>query len=256
MPYTPRVARSSWYRCYIPQPRAAVQLICFPHAGGAASYFREWGRDVPAGVELLVAQYPGREDRLADDTISDLHVLADLAAEALLQTADRPCLLFGHSMGALMAFEVALRMQRTGRAPLHVFASAQNAPGHRAPSALHQADDAELVRELQELGGTDAAIAAEPELLELLLPSVRSDYQAVETYRPRSGSMLACPVTAAYGDQDPHVDHAGMVAWSEVTTASAEVLRFRGDHFYLRTQQAQLLATMAARTTGWCGTGL
>ncbi|MEU9609743.1 alpha/beta fold hydrolase [Streptomyces sp. NPDC048057] len=244
-------AASDWYRCYVPQPAAKVRMFCFPHAGGAASYYRGWGREARPGAELLVAQYPGREDRLLDDPIGDLNELADLATGALLRSADRPYVLFGHSMGALVAFEVALRMAQSGRPPLHLVVSAQNAPGRRTPSALHLADDVELLRELDELGGTNAQVTAEPELLELLLPALRSDYRAVETYRPRPAALLTCPVTAVYGDRDPHVDVAGMDAWSEVTAAGAEALPFDGDHFYLRARAPELLATIAARTPGW-----
>ncbi|MCM0679130.1 thioesterase domain-containing protein, partial [Micromonospora phytophila] len=167
------------YRVFSPLPRPAARLVCFPHAGGTATFFRSWPQRLP-GVEVRAARYAGRQDRLADPFPASLAGLADELAGALAGLGEAPLALFGHSMGALLAFEVAVRLEeRHGPAPVRLFVSGRPAP-HRAPAtALHRADEVGLLDEVTRLGNPDPLVFADPDLRALVLPALRDDYRLV-----------------------------------------------------------------------------
>jgi len=160
-----------WLRCYAPRPSARLRLVCFPHAGGSASFYWPWVHRVPDHVELLSVQYPGRATRIDEPLLDDMHRLADAVALAVTPLLDRPLALFGHSMGALVAYEVTLRIST----PVLLFASARPAPVHARPGSKHLADDEALWAEVRRLGGVDELIVAQPEMRTLALPVLRND---------------------------------------------------------------------------------
>jgi surfactin synthase thioesterase subunit len=225
-----------------------LTLVCFPHAGGTANYYRNWAQAFPGFAELLVVQYPGREDRLGDALIDDMRELADAVAEDVLAKVRGPVALFGHSMGSLVAFEVAVRMRAAGREPTHLAASGQHAPGLRRPTSLHLASDDELLADITELGGTSDELRRFPELLEMVLPVVRNDYKVIETYRPTS-STLSCPVTGLHSVGDRDVGAEGVQRWRERTTGDFARHVFPGDHFYVNDHRDALLGVLADRVT-------
>ncbi|MDX6739340.1 thioesterase II family protein [Actinocorallia sp. A-T 12471] len=235
----------SWLRCPDPRPWATTRLVCFPHAGGSAVAYRAWGKAVSPALEVHAVQYPGRADRMRDPLMTDLKQAARLVAAALGPLTDRPLALFGHSMGALIAYETALILQAKGTPPVHFFASASR-PVHRrrdAEDKVSERDDDGVVAELTELGGTDAAALADPELRELVLPYVRADFRAIERYqRDASAPKLATPITALTGEADPHVSVEEIHRWADVTSASSEVRAFPGGHFYLNDELPDVLA--------------
>ncbi|TQF02543.1 thioesterase [Kitasatospora acidiphila] len=237
-----------WFRCLTP-PTATprLRLLLFPHAGGAAGYFRAWGQAVPAGVEVLAVRYPGREDRFREPLIGSVAGLADPIAEACASLTDAPLAFFGHSMGAMVAYETARRL--AGHSTLRaVFLSSRPAPGHETKRGLANATDAELVADLTELGGTDAEFLKYPELLELILPVLRNDYSVVDGYRPEPGAApLELPVTGYLGDSERYVDEAGVAAWAERTNGPFALRSFTGGHFYLADHTQELLGDMLGR---------
>lgn len=232
-----RPVHAGWLRCYLPRPYARHRLVCLPHAGGTASFFRAWAADLPDHVELHAVQYPGREDRYAEPCVTDLNRLAAHVAGAVTPLLDRPVSLFGHSMGALIAHEAA----RLLRAPAHLFVSGHGAPRHHRPGTVHRGTDAALVAELARLGGTPLHALTDPELLALILPAVRADYRALETHLPGPGPVLACPVTAFTGTADPDVTVAEAGDWASCTSGPFTLHALPGDHFFLTDQRATVI---------------
>ncbi len=234
-----------WYRAYRSRPGHRLRLICFPHAGGSATFYRGWIKHLPDSVELLIAQYPGREDRLLDDLVEELGTLADQLAEALAPTLDQPFALFGHSMGATVAFEVAQRLERRWDfAAERLIVSGRPAPHRQRSTAVHRRDDEALVAELRRLGGTTAEALQHAELRELLLPSIRSDYRLIETYRPAGPTRVRAPITAVIGVDDTEVDSAEAGAWRDCTNGGFSLWTMPGGHFYLVERERELVTEL------------
>lgn len=238
----------TWFRCPDTRPWASMRLFCFPHAGGSAVFYRPWSAEVTPAVEVHAVQYPGRADRLRDPLIQDAHRLARLIAGSMAPLMDRPAALFGHSMGAVLAYEVARMLQSRGRPPVHLFVSGARPPHRRGErEGIADRDDEGLIGALTELGGTDAELLQDPEMRELVLPYIRNDFRLIEHYEQAAGPRLTMPVTALLGDADPHVDEARAAGWADVTDAAFSLKVFPGDHFYLTPQQPQVLAEILQR---------
>lgn len=243
-------ASNAWLRYQRPGASPRLRVVCLPHAGGAASFYRGWRQRFPADVEFVAVQYPGREDRVDEPRIEDMTRLATLIAGVLDVFIDRPLALFGHSMGAAVAYEVAWRLEQRGWPALAgLFVSGRAAPGARAGGTKHLGDDDTLWDEVRRLGGTDASVLGEATIRALVLPVLRSDYRVSETYQPQPGRLLACPVTAFAGDTDPEVTVDEMRRWAGLTQGAFDLRVFPGQHFYLVAEQA---AVVAALLEGLC----
>lgn len=233
-----------WIRRFHHEADSPVTLVCFPYAGGSAAYFHPLSAALRASLQVVALQYPGRQDRHAERARTTIAELADESFAALGPLLHRPVAFLGHSMGATVAFEVAQRMRtELGTAPVTLFASGRRAPSRHRAESRHRRDDAGLVAELTALGGTDPRILAEPGLLAMILPVVRADYQAAETYRWTPGPPLNCPIVVLTGDEDPVVTPDEAQAWSGHTTGPFELHTFPGDHFFLN-QHATALTTL------------
>jgi surfactin synthase thioesterase subunit len=239
-----------WIRIYHPGAEEGCRLVCFPHAGGSASYYFPFATALRDRVEVLAVQYPGRQDRRLEPLIDNIPELADRTAEALAEWSDRPFAFFGHSMGAVLAFEVALRLGRQARpGPVWFFASGRRAPSRdRADRRLlHRDPDAAVIAELRRLGGTDQRFLGDEELLASILPVARNDYRAIETYAwLPGGPKLTCPVTALVGEADPQttLDEAG--GWREHAAGEFDLRTFPGGHFYLDTHRTAVIDVVSA----------
>ncbi|KAA0929126.1 thioesterase II family protein [Streptomyces apricus] len=235
----------AWIRRFHPAPEAPVRLACFPHAGGSASFYFPVSQAMSPGADVLCVQYPGRQDRRDEPCIATVTELADAVVEELLPWADRPLALFGHSMGASLAFEVALRLEERGVVPRALFASGRRAPSHFREGNVHLADDDTLVEELKKLSGTDSELLDDPEILRMILPAVRNDYRAAETYRFTGQRRLSCPVVVLVGDEDPQVTREEADAWRRHTDGTFKVRWFSGGHFFLTSHVAAVMAEIS-----------
>ncbi|MBB1259073.1 thioesterase II family protein [Streptomyces alkaliterrae] len=224
---------TAWIRRFHPSDEATTRLFCFPHAGGSASFFFPTSRALAPGTDVVAVQYPGRQDRRNEPNVASMAEMADRAARALLPRTDLPYALFGHSMGATLAYEVARRLQEAGRPPLALWVSGRRAPHRVVDDGLHRLSDDELVADISALDGTGTQIFGDAELLDIVLPTLRSDYRAAETYEYVPGPALDCPVHALTGFSDPRVAVRELHHWSEHTRRSFDLRVFSGGHFYL-----------------------
>ncbi len=240
---TPEMKKTyrTWFRCYQVRPQARLRLFCFPHAGGAASFFRTWCHQFPADIEIVAVQYPGREDRIREACIDQAQALAQSICQAMTPVLDQPIALFGHSMGAIVAYEVARQLAGRGTPVDRLFVSCHPAPQCQSDTAVHLQDDDGLVDEVRRLGGMSEAILANEELRDLMLAPLRNDYRLIETYRSDPLPGIDSAVVAYLGDSDPDVDTDEVRAWAEVTRGPFKSRTFVGDHFYLVPQKLQLI---------------
>ncbi|SRR5579875_217672 len=228
------------------EPR--LRLFCLPHAGGGASLFRGWADALPPEVEVCPIQLPGRENRLREPLSTRLIPLAETLAAALRPCLDRPFALFGHSMGAWIAFVLAHELSRRYRvAPAYLFVSGRRAPHLAAREApIHALPDDQFIMALQDrYNSLPDAILREPELLEIYLPIVRADMAMVETFAYAPDVMLACPIAAFGGTEDRLVARDELSAWREHTTGSFTLKLFEGGHFFVQTARPALLSAVS-----------
>jgi surfactin synthase thioesterase subunit len=226
-----------WIRRFRPAVEGAPRLVCFPHAGGAASFFFPVSTALAPAVEVLAVQYPGRQDRRHDRPMESVAELADAVCAALVPWSDRPLLFFGHSMGAVVAFEVTRRLEAGGGVPPAVLvASGRGAPSRQRSEGVHLLDDDGVVAKIRRINGTDTRILGDDEVLRMVLPAIRADYTAVETYRA-TDAAVRCPVTAFVGDDDAMCTVPEARAWGEHTTGGFALRVFPGGHFYLADQR-------------------
>ncbi|GJF28381.1 thioesterase [Kitasatospora sp. NE20-6] len=242
----PAPGRSPWLRTFVPRPAAAVRLVCFPHAGGAASSFRELAARLPDGIELTAVQYPGRQDRYLAPFVTDMAALAAEIHQEVAPRIDRPTAFFGHSMGATVAYETARLLRPRFPSPLlALFASARRAPDACRPTGLDFAGDDEAVRTfIQELGGAGADRLGEEELWQLTLPMLRNDFLLADAYRYAPGPPLGCPVIAVGGDRDTRFTPDDARRWSGHTVGAFEQHVLPGGHFYTEECPERLAALL------------
>jgi pyochelin biosynthetic protein PchC len=245
-------ADSPWIRRWTEGPASRHTLICLPHAGGSAGFYRPWAALMPPEVELVGIQYPGREDRFDDPASADMGELVTAVADAVQPLLDRPYALFGHSMGSAVVWELAHELdRREAPGPRRIFASGRAAPGTAVTGQLHRQDDDVLGAELSRLGGTSREVLDDPGLRSLILTAVRHDYRIIETHRPAERPPLSCPIHVLTGSTDPELggervrDRAG--GWADLTTARTEVRVLPGDHFYLTPRRREVVATVLRR---------
>ncbi|MCZ4095976.1 thioesterase II family protein [Streptomyces sp. H39-C1] len=249
MTSTAPTTSNQYIRRYHTALAGTPRLVCFPHAGGSASFYFPVSQALAPDIDVLVVQYPGRQDRRKEPLIDTIAELADRVFEDLREFADEPLTFFGHSMGATVAFEVARRMADAGLpAPARLIASARRAPSRTRADRVHQKDDEGLITELRRLSGTDSRVLGNEEIMRLAIPSIRNDYKAVETYRADAGVRIDCPVTVFVGDDDPTTTLAEAAAWSDHTTGACELQVFPGGgHFYLADRPKEVLDAITRR---------
>ncbi|MGF6726219.1 medium-chain acyl-[acyl-carrier-protein] hydrolase [Paraburkholderia sp. GAS41] len=237
-----------WYRRFGDGIGVKQRLICFHHAGGSASAFRDWWPDCPLGTEILAAALPGREARIAEPPVDRIQLLVKHLVDAL--PLDRPFAFFGHSFGALVAFEVARQLGERGKSrPDHLFVSACRAP-HLPPAEPNQGelDNTALIDKLLKLGGMPREILEMPEFAAMLYPVLRADLRIVDSYIAHESGELGIPITAYTGSHDESVAFPDIAAWAEHSRPGDFAIRsFEGDHFYLKAHRTSLVTDILAR---------
>lgn len=233
---------ADWLYVPEPNPGAHLRLVCFPHAGSGAFGFRNWPRYLPRDVEVCAVQLPGRENRLMEPPICSLPQLVSQLVAVLEPVLKRPFALFGHSMGALVAFELARALRRDcGLLPEHLFVSARVAPQlpprHRP---MYSESDAAFVERLRQFNGTADAILNNSELMRLFLPVLKADFQLNEAYCYTPEAPLQCPITRFGGALDRVAPIEQMAGWSEHTTVRSVQHTLPGDHFFVQSAQDRL----------------
>lgn len=233
-----------------------VRLFCFPMAGSAASLFGGWAAALPEGVELYALQMPGRENRMRETPIRNLADAVEgivAAYESLQLSDDLPTYFFGYSLGGLLTFETARALQRAGkRLPKRLLIAATPAPDSdrsRIPK-IHHLPDPELITMLRSFQGTPDAILNNMELMSLLLPVVRADFELIEKYRFSPGPPLPIPIVAFGGVSDTDVRPDEVAEWSSQTSSEFSLQFMPGDHFFIKTAQDRLLEGIARQLNG------
>jgi len=246
---------SPWFPFVRPTLRAHARLFCFPYAGGSAAVYRALSESVPPGVEVCPIELPGRATRSREQPFTHASLLAVGIAHAMRPLLDLPYAMFGYSLGALVAFEVARQLRREQRPlPAHLFVAARHAPDLPSPQPTrYLRTDAELIEELRRLGGTPQEVLENEDLLRFLLPCLRADFTVDDTYVYREEPPLPCPLTALGGMEDQGVPRDSLEAWREHVSGACRAYLYPGGHFFLHHTAPQIAdvigAALRPRTT-------
>jgi len=227
-----------------------MRLFCLPYAGGSAvAIYGRWARQLPAGTEVIPVELPGRGSRIGETPVPSAAAMITDALRTVLPYRDEPFALFGHSLGAVLVFEMARRLEHEyGRPPVHLFVSGFGAPDEPVtPDLAYLLPDREFRDRLHALAGTPREVLDNDDLMELVLPTLRADFAAIAQWRYRPGPPLSCPVTAFGGLADPEVAVASLAGWERQSTASCEVRLLPGTHFYINESPDLLLPAIASR---------
>ena len=251
----PNATNISWLSCYKPNPAATVRLFCFPYAGGSALIYRDWARNFPEWVEVCPVQLPGRGARLREKPFVRMDQLVKSLLSEMRPYLTKPFAFFGHSMGAVIGFEITRLLRReNAKLPVHLFISGRSAAQRAVTKPpTYNLPDEEFKQELQRLAGTPAEVLAHPELMEVVMPLLRADFELIQTYEYNHEQPLNIPLTALGGLED-EITREQLEGWRDETTGPFSVRMFAGDHFYLNTNQ-QLLPPILTRELAAGGLG-
>lgn len=241
--------KTPWLRVVKSNPFASVRLFCFSYAGAGANAYRAWA-DAPFDhVEIVAVQLPGRETRMREEAFTNAKPLVSALAREIAPYLGKPFVFFGHSMGALVSFELTRELRRQGKPlPNALFLSGKRGPGcarEERDLTMHQLSDEHLVEELLAMGGTADGVMSHPEMVALLLPIFRADFSVCETWRYPEEAPLDVPLHILGGDRDPGVTPTHLAAWARQSALPATLDVFAGGHFYVNDSREELLTCVA-----------
>lgn len=241
---------SPWFPVRRPDAKSEIRLFCLPYAGGSAAVFAAWAAALPGWVDVVPLELPGRGLRANETPLREMSALVDALAEAAAPLLDLPYAVFGHSMGASIAIELA---RATPCEPVHAFVSAARAP-HVHRRALHTLSQAELLDEVRRMGGMPEEVLASDELVRRFVPLLRADFELVDTRArgPKGRPLAQTPITAFGGLEDlDDVSTDDLTAWRDYSRAAFDVHMFPGGHFFVDTARRELLHEVGRRLASW-----
>jgi medium-chain acyl-[acyl-carrier-protein] hydrolase len=243
---------NAWVACPRPNPRAKLRLFCLPYSGANASVYYGWAGRLPSDAELCAVELPGHGRRLAEPLTDEMGKLVQQVADGLAPYLDRPFAIFGHSMGALLGFELSRHLQRSeALQPRHLFVSGHVAPQlaeHSEP--IHDLPREDFFQRIHDLEGTPELVLENRELQDLVMPILRADFKVCETYSFRQGEPLECPMTALGGLSDKFVSRKDLEDWGWLTRGPFSVRMFPGGHFFINVSATLVLDALASSLDG------
>jgi len=242
-------ASSKWFTRFQPNPQAKLRLFCFPYAGGGASIYRQWSSGLPAQVEVNAIKLPGRESRFSDPAFDQLETLLDALGPVLEPYLDKPFAFFGHSMGAMIAFELTRRLREQRRPlPLHLFISGRRGPIVPArEEPMYELPDDAFLEELKRRYGDANNALDNPELVPLILPLIRADCTLCDRYAYSPQATLDIPISAFGGVNDNMITQQDIEAWRSMTHEPFQFHMIDGDHFFLDSARPELLELLSQK---------
>ncbi|MBZ8179838.1 thioesterase II family protein [Oscillatoria salina] len=243
---------NNWVTCPKPNPQAKLRLFCFHYAGGSALSFRTWADRLPNYIEVCPVELPGRGIRLMEPPFTRLQPLLQALEKAILPSLNKPFAFFGHSMGAVLSFELAQLLAKNHHlSPVQLFVSGRRPPQIPDPDPpLHNLPEATFLKELRRYNGTPEEVLNNAELMELFLPTLRADFAVLETYVYTPKPRLNCPISAFGGWDDWKASASDLQAWEELTNADFSLEMFPGDHFFIYFSESSLLQSLVQKAIG------
>ncbi|MBL8300796.1 MAG: thioesterase [Rhodanobacteraceae bacterium] len=240
-----------WFHVRRPAPGASLRLFCFPYAGGSANIYAEWAQWLPADIEVLALQYPGRGNRFGEPLISSCRELVAALMPQIRAFVGKPFAFFGHSNGGLVSFELARALQRAGNTfQVHHFISGKRAIHlPRTRRITYNLPEEEFRQELESLGGTPAELLANRDLMDMYLPVLRADFAVGEAYSYSEGALLNCNATLFGGMDDVDVPLADVLRWSELIQGHVDHVCLPGNHFFINSQARKIVEIVSNRLT-------
>ena len=238
---------SRWLILARPHPAADMRLFCLPYAGGSPLIFCDWPSALPSNIEVCPIQLPGRGVRLGEPPLTKLEPLIESLVPALLPFLNKPFALFGHSMGGLICFELARTLRlKFGLEPQCLFLAGRQAPpASDRTAATYNLPEPEFIKQLRHLNGTPPEILEQPELMRVVVPLLRAEFELCQTYVYQPGPLLGCPISVFGGLDDDEVAYEELENWRTYTTGEFSLRMLPGNHFFLHTARAQLLAMIS-----------
>ncbi|MAD41415.1 MAG: hypothetical protein CL623_03385, partial [Arcobacter sp.] len=228
-----------WISCYEARENAKIRLICIPHGGGGPHTYKEWAEKLADFIEVYALCFPGRGSRREEDAICNMPELRDQISNVIAQISDKPYVMFGHSVGALVAYEVAKEIEKQGiMPPLRLILSAHKTPQHsKETEPMYTLSDEDLMNKILELGLLPEDVLENKELLDFILPPLRADFELSETYEYEKSNALNIPITATFGKTDPLLNEQDIQKWKKYTNSEYKIKEYDGDHFYTLSKQ-------------------
>ncbi|MBP0011788.1 MAG: thioesterase [Roseofilum sp. SBFL] len=241
-------SHNTWIKYFTPNPNAQLRLFCFPYAGGSAAIFRDWHQELPETIEVCPVELPGRSSRMREPLFEEMSSLIESLGAGLRSYLDKPYVVFGHSFGALVSFELACYCREHHyRLPDCLLVSGRQAPHLLDPSPMHALPKEDFIEQIKRLNGTPQEIMQNPEMMELLVPILRADLKVDETYRYTPKAPLDIPVAVFGGEQDSEASRTQLEAWSQHGSCEFSLQMFPGDHFFINTERSHLLQTLSKK---------
>lgn len=244
------VSEKKWCVTYKKNPKAILRIFCFPYSGGGASAYFPWIDKLSSSLELVSIQLPGRENRFHEPLVSNLDVIIAELCKEFERYKEKPFIVFGHSLGALLCYEFVKGVHKLYNTyPKHMFISASKAP--HMPfriKKLSHLSDVQVIKELSVYGGIDQTLKENIQILKIFLPIFRNDFSIGENYSYRKFTPFPFNITVFHGVNDPTVKEEEINAWQKYTTGHFESFSFEGGHFFIKNKQDEILKVIENRS--------